>query len=218
MIKRVKIIGPRLSRAELLAVAQREHPHATITGINIRSDPYEPAVVSLGRATYSDQRFIDPYTGRDLGTTRPLGLRMVSFFSVMHMTLLMGYSGRLLNGAGGLLTALVSISGMVIWWPGIRRWRASLTLSRDVNVKRFNWDLHSAIGFWTFLIVLMWAVTGTYLVFPSPFDKVIRLLPHGDRFIDVWRIVRPVHVGDFAGWPLKALWVVLGLSRERCSI
>lgn len=210
--KTVEISGPRLSAAELKAAAQRAHPGSPITRVTIWRDPHEAAIVSLGQATYADQRFMDPYTGKDLGTARPLGLRMVSFFSVLHMNLIMGYTGRLINGVGGFLTTVVNITGIVIWWPGIRRWRASLTLRRDVNVKRFNWDLHSVIGFWTFAIVCMWALTGTYMVFPSPFDKAINLLPHAGRFMDVFGIVHLLHVGDFAGWPVKVLWVVLGLT------
>ena len=210
--KMVDISGPPLSRTELLAAAQRAHPRATITRINIWSDPHEAALVSLGKATYSDQRFINPYTGKDLGTARPLGLRMVSLFSLMHTNLLMGYTGRLMNGVGGFLTALLSITGMAIWWPGIRRWRDSLTLRRGVNIKRLNWDLHSAIGFWTFVVVFMWAVTGAYLVFPRPFDATMNVIPFAHNLVDLRPIIRPLHVGNFAGWSIKAIWVVLGLA------
>jgi uncharacterized iron-regulated membrane protein len=41
------------------------------------------------------------------------------------------------------------------------------------NWKRLNWDLHSALGFWSFALIFMWAVTGIYLAFPLPFQKVI---------------------------------------------
>ena len=149
----------------------------------------------------------DPYTGKDLGTARPFGLRMVSFFSQLHMTLLMGYNGRLANGVGGFLTAALSFTGLVIWWPGIRRWRASLTLRSRASFKRLNWDLHSAIGFWTFAIVFMWAVTGAYLVFPEPFVRTLNFFhpPHG-HVLDLRRIFHAAHVGDFAGWPVKRLF------------
>ena len=208
--KIVEIAGTRLRRDELLAAAQRTHPRATITRIQVWQDPREAAIVSLGAATYADQRFIDPYTGKDLGTARPLGLRTVSFFSQLHMNLLMGYSGRLVNGLGDLAAAL-SITGMAIWWPGIRRWRRALIVRPGTNFKRLNWDLHSAIGFWTFAIVFMWALTGAYLVFPKPFDKLIDRVPSAPLLTNVG-ILHAVHVGDFGGWPVKALWVVLGIA------
>jgi len=209
--KTVEITGPPLSRAELRAAAQRTHPRAQITRINIWPDPHEAAVVSLGAPTYADQRFVDPYTGKDLGTARPFGLRMVSFFSQVHMNLLMGYRGRLVNGVGGSLASILSLTGIVIWWPGKRRWRDSLTVRRMANFKRFNWELHSAIGFWTFAFVFMWAITGVYLVFPRPFDAALTLIPYGQR-IDFRVLAHPVHVGDFAGWPVKALWVIFGFA------
>ena len=209
--KMVEIAGMPLSRDALLAAAQRAHPRATVTRIQVWKDPREAAIASLGAATYADQRFIDPYTGKDLGTARPLGLRAVSFFSQLHMNLLMGYSGRLVNGAGGFLAAGLSITGMAIWWPGIRRWRRALIVRPGTNFKRLNWDLHSALGFWTFAIVFMWAITGAYLVFPKPFDKLIGLVPAAPVLTNVG-ILHSVHVGDFGGWPVKALWVVLGIA------
>src|SRR5262249_3007411 len=43
---------------------------------------------------------------------------------------------------------------------------------------RINFDLHSAVGFWTFAFVFMWGVTGVYVVWPAPFQKAInRLYP-----------------------------------------
>ena len=209
--KMVEIAGNRLSRDELLGAAQRAHPRGTVTRIQVWKDPREAAIVSLGAATYADQRFIDPYTGKDLGTARPLGLRAVSLFSQVHMNLLMGYSGRLVNGVGGFLAAALSITGMAIWWPGIRRWRRALIVRPGTNFKRVNWDLHSAIGFWTFAIVFMWALTGAYLVFPKPFDKLIAWVPAAALLTNVG-ILHAVHVGDFGGWPVKALWVLLGIA------
>jgi uncharacterized iron-regulated membrane protein len=70
--------------------------------------------------------------------------------------------------------------------------------------------VHNAVGFWTFAIVLMWAITGAYLVFPTPFDKALAVIT--DHHLSMHRTLHSVHVGDFAGWPVKVLWVVLGLA------
>lgn len=210
--KMVEIAGTRLSRDELKAIVLRAHPGAHVTGVAIRRNPHEAAVASLGVGPFADQRFVDPYTGKDLGTAKPFGLRMVSFFSQLHMDLLMGYHGRLANGVGGFLTAALSLTGLVIWWPGIREWRESLTVRFGANFKRLNWQLHSTIGFWTFAIVFMWAITGAYLVYPRQFNMVMNLsLNSVDRF-SISSFIHSLHVGDFAGWPIKALWVILGLA------
>jgi uncharacterized iron-regulated membrane protein len=72
-----------------------------------------------------------------------------------------------------LAVKVLSVTGAVIWWPGIANWRRSLTINLRANWKRINWDLHSAVGFWTFAFFFMWSFTGVYLVFPEPFDGLI---------------------------------------------
>jgi uncharacterized iron-regulated membrane protein len=205
----VNVAGTRMTRAELKSAAQRAHPGASIGRIALPADPHYAATITLGAGANADQRLFDPYTGLDLGTARPFGLRMVSFFSQVHMNLLMDYTGRVVNGVGGFLVTALTLTGMIIWWPGVARWRDSLTVRWDTNLKRLNWSLHSAIGFWTSAIVLMWAVTGAFLVFPRPFNFVIDSL--GGRAISLGQLPHSIHVGDFGGWPVKALWVALGL-------
>lgn len=46
-------------------------------------------------------------------------------------------------------------------------------LRRESNWKTFNWSLHSVIGIWTLAFVLVWGVTGIFVVFPTPFEKAV---------------------------------------------
>ena len=208
--KYVAIAGTRMNRTQLRAAAQRVYPSASIGRVLDYRNAGEAVIVTLGTDVNADQRFFDPYTGKDLGNARPFGLRMVSYVSQLHMNLMMGYAGRLMNGAGGFFTAALCLTGLILWWPGLRRWRRSLTVRFDTYPKRVNWDLHNAVGFWTFAIAFMWAVTGGYLVFPGPFAKAITLIAGHNANVD--RMVHDLHVGNFAGWPVKTLWVVLGLT------
>ena len=210
----VPIVGPRLAGAKLRAAAQRAYPAATVTRVTDYHQPGSAVVAYLGVGVNASQRFFDPYTAKDLGNARPLGLQMVSYFSQMHMNLMMGYTGRLINGVAGFFSAGLCLTGLIIWWPGIRRWRRSLTLRFDTYPKRLNWDLHNFVGFWTFALVFMWAFTGGYLVYPRHFDRAINVLAAavGHREINLGRMPHSLHVGDFGGWPVKALWVILGLT------
>jgi uncharacterized iron-regulated membrane protein len=212
--KVVEIAGTRMAGPKLRAAAQQAYPAATVTRIVDYRQPGLAVVAYLGVGVNASQRFFDPYTGKDLGNARPLGLQMVSWFSQMHMNLLMGYTGRLMNGVGGFVSTLLCLTGLVIWWPGIQRWRRSLTLRFNTYPKRLNWDLHTVVGFWTLALVFMWSLTGGYLVFPKPFDKAINLFATatGHHAVSLGRMPHSLHVGDFAGWPVKALWVVLGLA------
>jgi uncharacterized iron-regulated membrane protein len=208
--KVASISGTRMTRAEIKAAAERAHPGLTVTRVLLLGDPHYAASASFGASTFAPQRFIDPYTGRDIGNARPFGLRMVSFFSQLHMNLLMDYRGRQVNGVGGALVAFLSLTGIVIWWPGIRRWRDSLNFRLGSSFARVNWSLHSAIGFWTFGIVFMWAVTGAYLVYPRVIEDVLSRA--SGHVISLGQLPHSIHVGNFAGWPIKALWVLLGLA------
>ncbi len=72
----------------------------------------------------------------------------------------------------------LAVTGLVIWWPGIKTWRRSLTLHRGVGWKRLTWHLHSMIGFWSLGFMLVFGVSGVYLAIPEPFqDLADRLEP-----------------------------------------
>ncbi len=87
----------------------------------------------------------------------------------LHESLLIhpGSQGRMLNGIGAASLLLLNVTGMVIWWPGIRNWKRALKVDFRRNWRRINWDLHSAAGFWTILIASFWAVSGIYFAWPQ---------------------------------------------------
>ena len=130
----------------------------------------------MTRGQRTRERAFDPYTGKDLeevGTNEP---KLLSWLVKLHDDLLADQTGRLVNGAGALLLTILCLTGAVIWWPGTARWWRSLFVWRTAGWKRFNWDLHSAMGFWMFLFVLMWGVSGIYLSYAEPFMNLVDYL------------------------------------------
>ena len=96
----------------------------------------------------------------------------------LHDNLLRGPAGRKVNGIGALALLVLAATGLVIWWPGSKTWRRSLTLHRGVGWKRWTWRLHSMIGFWSLGFMLIFGVSGAYLSAPEPFqDLADRLEP-----------------------------------------
>ena len=65
-----------------------------------------------------------PQPGRPATTDVPL----TSWLLDLHDDLLSGTTGRRTNAVGALLTLLAGVTGAVVWWPGIRNWRRSLTI------------------------------------------------------------------------------------------
>jgi len=221
--------GPRLTPEALTQAAVRAHPGFTVDRVFEVKNPNQAVIVSLMRGDDKRERLFDPYSGQDLGNSVEWGIRVMSWLLDLHDNLLFARTGRLVNGAGALCLILVACTGMVIWWPGIQTWRRSLMLHRRVSWPRFNWDLHSALGFWAVGFVLLFAITGAYLSYPDPFQTVLDALepPTDDNLgvrvgdsITYW--LAYLHFGRFGGRvpgcgrglcdsTLKAVWALFGL-------
>lgn len=93
-----------------------------------------------------------------------------------HVDLLLPHNGRLWNGGGAAILLTIVLSGLFLWWPGIRNWRRALRVDFRRTWKRINWDLHSAAGIWTLFFTFTWALTGIYFAWPKPFEKVIQFV------------------------------------------
>jgi uncharacterized iron-regulated membrane protein len=120
-----------------------------------------------------------------------------------HSNLLMGSVGRSLDGVGAVFLTLLCLTGAFIWWPGIKNWRRGLMVSWRSNVARIQWDLHSALGFWCFPFIFIWAVSGVYFAFPDLFN----VFPP-DSLALLW--LANLHFGRF-NWITKAVWGIVGL-------
>jgi len=213
--------GERKTDDQLKSVALRTFPGYAVSHVWPQKDLTRPVEIWLEkeRVPGSLHRIFDPYTGKYLGYPDPAMVRFIVWLASLHDELLNGEKGRDANGIGAISLTVLCITGMIIWWPGIPNWRRSLTVDLKQNWKLFNWHLHSAVGFWTFLLVFMWAVSGIYLAFPNPFQNLVdhfqplddsrpSLTRSGDVVLQ-WLSRR--QFGRFGGWPIKALWTVLGL-------
>ena len=214
------VVGPRrLTDEELRASAQKAMPKLTVRQILPASKPNVAVEVWMTRGRLRVQRLFDPYTGADLGDVVPMENARVRWLVELHDNLLGGHTGRTINGVGALLLLGLCLSGIVIWWPGTANWWRGLVVRRHVGWKRFNWDLHSMMGFWTMLLLLMWAVSAAYLVWPDPFGAVVDYFepfPEGSfeprMGDDALAWLARIHFGRFAGVGTKSLYVVLGLA------
>src|SRR2546426_2466137 len=126
-----------------------------------------------------------------------------------HTNLLAGPAGRVVNGIGALSLLLLCLTGVVIWWPGIKHWRRSLTVEWGAHFPRLNWDFHSALGFWFFGFVVVWGLSAVYFVFPHQFEALLLLDPDSTFIVQALFWLSQLHFGRF-GWFAKAVWLVVG--------
>ena len=191
----------------------------------------QTVAISLHDGGKRKNRLFNPYTGADLGDAVPLGIKAVSQLIALHDDLLGGPTGREINGLAALLLVGLTVTGIVVWWPGVRTWRRSLTLPKNVGWQRWIWGLHSMLGFWTFAVILLFAVSGIYLGLPEKFQDVLdRIEPLTDanartRTVDqVTYWLAYLHIGRVNGIGLgcsgrglcdmtvKFIWAVFGLA------
>lgn len=223
--------APVLSDVDLAAAAERRHPGYRVETLIRPTDDAQAVQVWLHQEGSTIKRYFDARTGTDVGSASDTGMWLVTKLIELHSDLLAGPAGRQLNGIGALAILLSALTGLVIWWPGIKRWRRSLTLRRGLGWRRFNWDLHSMIGIWSVAFIATFAVSGLYLSTPETFHAWADRLnpPSGPdqdvRFIDTafsWLAFS--HFGRINGIGLpcdgpglcdqatKAVWAVFGLA------
>jgi uncharacterized iron-regulated membrane protein len=198
--------GPRMSVDELAQHAQRVYPTYEVDNIREGQAPGEPDEVVLERAHKRIDRLFDPYTGLDLGNRYSVAQQIFTWLTGLHDVLLGGRTGGFVNGIGSCLLTLLALTGAVIWWPGIKNWRRSTTISWKGRFPRLNWDLHSAMGFWCWLFVLVWGISGIYFCFPAlSFSPGIHVM--AGSFLP---LLTELHFGRF-NWFTEVLWTIIGL-------
>lgn len=204
---------------QLRAAARQAYPEWEVTRVGTRVSRRNPVIeIWVERNGEKLERLFNPYTGADLGDALPLKIKALDWVAFLHDELLLEEHGPTLNAAGSVLVTAMALSGLVVWWPGVRNWRRALTVKRGSSWPRFNWDLHSAIGIWFFAFLAMWGLTGFYLAYPEPFANYVDSMSPADAILGqrpgdiVLQTLTRLHFGRFLDAPVwKALWVPLGL-------
>ena len=133
--------------------------------------------------------YLDPRSGTLLGARSrfagPLGVA-----ANLHYYLLAGDTGYTINGLAALAFLTLSLTGWLLWWPGLGRILSAIRIhglrqtgrstSQGVrrNWRRFNYDLHAVGGFWSNPILLALILTGLFFVFYQPMLRGLAVLTH----------------------------------------
>lgn len=125
--------------------------------------------------------FVDPYSGAVTGQ-RVWGEDPVGTIYRLHYTLLGGAWGTAAVGVAGIVLMVSVVSGVWLWWPLWKRgWRAAFAVRRG---RRFQYDLHKAVGIVISPVLLVVAFTGIYMIFPGLIRPVVTLFSEETKPIE----------------------------------
>ncbi len=201
-----------LGSDQLARAARRAHPGYDAIDVGTRISRDRPVVeVRLTKGDNRLERLLDPYTGADLGDAMSSVMRALTWLARLHDDLLLGETGRLLNGIGSACVGLLVITGVIIWWP---RWAGGMRGPRPRGSAGLtNAAVHRLLGIWGVGLMLVWVVSGIYLAFPEPFDTAASWVS-GDDLSGIgyqaltW--LTYLHFGRFSA-AVQVVWLVVGL-------
>ena len=184
----------------IVAVAQKAYPGEPLDNIDLRTLNRRVIPVGLKAGDRDRVIYVDSVSRQIVGQEFLQKRHSVlQFLEDLHNELAGGRSGAVVNGIGGFLLTAMSVTGIVLWWPGRKNWKRALNIKWNARWARVNWDLHSAFGFWTLLLVAMWGITGAYFIFPQPFARGIAFfssMGHMQEKPSHWRTSQGIHDPD----------------------
>ena len=173
----------RLPLLDLIAIANQASPvKAPPSYITIPEEPDDALIVRYqiqekgkkhkGMNHHFHEVMVNPYTGQVLGD-RDRNDSLMSIIVRLHANLLVGDSGKLIMGITALLTLVLTISGIYLWWPKLSKLKQALVIKRNASFTRFNFDLHKTVGIYTAIVMLAVSLSGVYFNLPGVFKPVV---------------------------------------------
>ncbi len=165
----------RMTPDDVVAAVRSAYPRQRVLAIMVptRDEPYFLTTVQgLGRRQLIRT---DPQSG-ELQPVPAHRRSWLDFVGDLHTTLLVGRYGRIANGLGAAFLLAINITGIVVWWPGVKLWVRGLVVDWKRNWRRVNYDLHRAVGFWALSILSFWAISGIYFGWPAEVISLVNKL------------------------------------------
>lgn len=161
----------------MVETVAKTYPTRAIALAYLPRHPDENALIVTSSQGETGGRYVyvSPASGRIVGEVNT-ARHWFSILAQLHYYLLLGRVGLIVNGVGAAFLLLLTLSGLILWWPGIRNWRRGFGVKFNASWRRINYDLHSAIGFWTLAIVCIWSVSSINFAWPQQVGKLVNRL------------------------------------------
>jgi len=142
--------------------------------------PYQLSIKEDPKQRRGSTYEVNPYTAEILAPQKTgMDDFMFSMFK-LHRWLLMDIElGRPIVGIATIIFLILSISGIVLWFPKKVKWKtvkAGFKIKTSANWKRINHDLHNTLGFYSCLLILIMGITGLCWSFEGYRDGLSSLM------------------------------------------
>ena len=162
--------GEQLNWDEFRARVEEQSPGWKLIRFYFPEQSNRSTYVRLRNTTTHKIRHIyaDQYTGKILGSTED-GSNWIIEVHDLHVNFLSGKIGNQLVTWSTFGLLLLSLTGIVLWWP-----RRIFRFHRNAPPIKMNRDLHLSVGFWSFVAMFAFAITGLGLHYQT--GKLLGLL------------------------------------------
>ncbi len=137
------------------------------TPIVATSAPYAPPRLG-SRGPVARQAWVDPESGAVIDNADNAGF--MGFMHLLHGIFLIPDIGRQIVGIMGLFLTISGITGIVVFWPGMKRALAALKWQKRDGTML---NLHRQSGFVLSLVLIVEAITGAWISFPGVFAALV---------------------------------------------
>ncbi|HEX8236279.1 MAG TPA: PepSY-associated TM helix domain-containing protein [Abditibacteriaceae bacterium] len=114
---------------------------------------------------------IDPYSGHVLSSHHATQ-SLLGWMYFLHTELFSSERGAIIMGWGGIGLFVLSLTGIVVWWPRKGNWRAAVSWQTR-TVRRPGYQLHRFVGWLASLFLCIISMSGVALVFPEITTRVL---------------------------------------------
>lgn len=148
-------------------VADFNQHYGGATSVQLFSKPYRSVIVtSFSKASSGVTAYYHPQTGELLGLQNERCRHFFELILDLHRFLLLGETGKLINGIAILIFVFMLFSGLILWFPKkLKHLKQKLTIKWRARFYCFTYDLHSVLGFYAMLLLLFMSITGLYVSF-----------------------------------------------------
>lgn len=160
-------IQPEKASVEQLTAVLKASDYGFVTGITIPSDsnePYEFSVKKDLKERRGSKVLVNPYTSEIHKVEKSSADNFLMVMFRLHRWLLLDMNvGRPIVGVATIIFLILSISGLVLWFPAKPKWKQikqGFKIKTDANWKRINHDLHNTLGFYSCVFIFIMAITG----------------------------------------------------------